>query len=147
MHLALINIARARYGLHDRRMAEFVDNLDEINEAAVNSPGFVWRLVDAVGSTSISINVSEDPRLIVNIAVWESVAALEKYTYQTSHIKFFSRRYEWFERLEGPHMALWWITPGTRPSLAEGLRRLSYLQDHGPGPEAFVFGNEFPPPG
>jgi uncharacterized protein DUF3291 len=81
-HLAQFNIARLRYPLDDPRLADFVGNLDRINALAERMPGFVWRLMDASGNAT-NIKVSDDPRVISNMAVWVSVEALEKYVWQT----------------------------------------------------------------
>jgi hypothetical protein len=43
-HLAQINIATLLAPLDDPRLAEFVANLDRINELAEAAPGFIWRL-------------------------------------------------------------------------------------------------------
>ena len=43
--------------------------------------------------------VSDDPLLIVNLTVWESVEALEAFAYrEASHLAVLRRRREWFER-------------------------------------------------
>lgn len=146
MHLALINIAHARFDLTDPRIAEFVDNLDRVNAAAERSPGFVWRLIGDEGANATSINAFGDSRIIINMAVWESVEALEDFTYKTIHKRFFARRSEWFQPLDGPNLALWWVEPGATPTVEEGKRRLGILKTNGPSPEAFLFGNGFEPP-
>lgn len=146
MHIALINIAHARFDLTNPRIAEFVDNLDRVNAAAERSPGFVWRLIGDDGADATSINAFGDPRIIINMAVWKSVEALEDFTYKTIHKRFFARRSEWFQPLDGPNMALWWVEPGAVPTIDEGKRRLEILKTNGPSPEAFLFGNEYAPP-
>ena len=146
MHLALINIARAKYPLDDPRIAEFVDNLDRVNAIADRSPGFVWRLVGEGENDATSIGAFSDPRIIVNMAVWESMEALENFTYRTVHKHFFARRNEWFGRLEGPHMAIWWIKEGMVPTIEDGKARLELLAEMGPTEDAFIFGTVFAPP-
>lgn len=44
MPLAQINIALARDNMESETMKGFVDRLDEINELADQSPGFIWLL-------------------------------------------------------------------------------------------------------
>jgi hypothetical protein len=46
-------------------------------------------------------------------------------------------RIDWFEHLEGPAVALWWVPAGHRPSVEEALARLEHLKQHGPGDHAF----------
>jgi len=43
-HLAQLNIAKLKYAIDDPELSEFMDNLDNINTLADESPGFVWRL-------------------------------------------------------------------------------------------------------
>lgn len=126
-------------------MRAFVAALDRINALADASPGFVWRLQDALGNAT-SIQAFDDPLVIVNLSVWESEEALFEYVYKTDHAKILARRKEWFERMEGPHLAMWWVPAGTRPSAAEGRRRLEILAEKGPNPEAFTFKQRYPAP-
>ena len=143
MHLALINIAKAKYPMDDPRMSGFVNNLDAVNKAADRSPGFVWRLVDNVTLGATAIQAFDDPKIITNMAVWESMEALEDYTYRTIHKRVFASRNDWFERMDGPHMALWWIEQGTLPSVEDGKARLQMIVQNGSAAEAFTFGSPF----
>lgn len=137
MHLAQVNIARTRYPLDDTRMADFVDNLDRINRMAERMPGFVWRLKDDSGNAT-SIQAFDDPRLIVNLSVWESAETLEVFVWKTAHRRIYARKAEWFEPLGRPYLALWWVEPGHRPDPAEARRKLDQL--HADGPSDDVFG-------
>jgi hypothetical protein len=136
LHLAELNIGRVRYPLDDPRMAGFVDNLDLVNGIAERSKGFVWRLTDESGNAT-NIRGFDDPRMILNVSVWESVEALEGFVWQTVHKRFYGRQQQWFERLEGPYFVMWWITPGHRPDVAEALARLDHLKTHGSTAHAF----------
>ncbi len=147
MHLALINIAKAKYPMDDPRMSGFVNNLDAVNKAADRSPGFIWRLIDNVANSTVSIRAFEDPDIITNMAVWRDLESLENYTYRTIHKRVFASRYDWFGKLDGPHMALWWINEGEFPTVEEGKHRLQMIADKGPCPEAFTFGIPFSPTG
>lgn len=144
-HFAQINVARARAPLDDPLLADFVAQLDEINALADRSPGFVWRLQDETGSAT-DIQVEDDPLLIVNMSVWESREALFDYAYKSGHRQVLSRRKEWFERLETPSLALWWVPVGIQPTLEDGLERLGHLARHGPSAQAFTFNTCFPAP-
>src|ERR1700740_1621449 len=136
LHLAQLNIGRIRYPLDDPRMADFVNNLDRINAMVEHTPGFVWRLQDDSGNAT-AIHAFDDPRLLVNLSVWESVAALERFVWQTVHKRFYGRRADWFEHFEGPAVALWWVPAGHRPSMEEAVARLDHLKQHGPSEYAF----------
>jgi uncharacterized protein DUF3291 len=129
-HLAQFNIARIRYPLDDPRMREFVDNVDRVNGLAEKIPGFVWRLQDANGH-AMNMKVYDDPRILPNLTVWENAAALERFVWQTVHQRFYARREEWFEPIKTT-LVLWWIAPGHRPDIAEGVARLDHLIAHGP---------------
>ena len=146
VHLAQVNIGRMRYPLEDARMAGFVGRLDALNAVADASPGFVWRLQDD-GGDATSFRVFDDPELIVNMSVWESVEALRAYTFGAVHRPVVRQRKQWFIPLKGrPHLALWWIVAGHRPTLPEAQARLEHLAAHGSTPEAFTFAAPFSTP-
>lgn len=144
-HLAQINVARALAPLDDPVMADFVARLDAVNALADRSPGFVWRLQDESGNAT-DIPATDDPLVIVNMSVWASVEALFDFVYRSGHKAVLTRRREWFERYDGPHMALWWVEAGHRPTVAEGLARLERLAENGPSADAFTFRQRFPAP-
>ena len=75
--------------------------------------------------------------MAVNLSVWESVEALERFVWQTVHKRFYGRRQEWFDKLEGPHSVMWWIPAGHRPTVIEAKERIEYLAAHGPSDHAF----------
>jgi hypothetical protein len=135
-HLAQLNIGRFRYPTDDPRMADFMNNLDLINTLAERSQGFVWRLKDGSGNAT-NFRPFPDPQTAVNLSVWESVEALERYVYQTVHKRFYGRREEWFDKMETPHFVMWWIPPGHVPTLDEAKERLEYLAVYGPSDRAF----------
>ena len=112
LHLAQLNIGRIRYSLDDPRMADFVNNLDRINAIAEHTPGFVWRLQDDSGNAT-AIHAFDDPRMLLNMSVWESVDALERFVWQTVHKRIYGRRPEWFEPLDRPHFVMWWVPAGS----------------------------------
>jgi len=144
-HLAQINIARAVAPIDDPVMAEFVDQLEAINAVADASPGFVWRLQSESGNAT-DIQAYSDPRIIINMSVWESAEALFDYVYKSDHLSVLRRRRDWFERANRPIMALWWIEAGQTPSVEDGVARLDYLAEHGPTERAFTFQERFPAP-
>jgi hypothetical protein len=137
MHLAQLNIAKARAPLDDPRMAEFVENLEPVNTLADNSPGFIWRLQDDSGDAT-SINAFDDPAIIVNMSVWDSVESLKQFLFKTHHLLFLKRKTEWFEKLPVASHVLWWIDAGHTPSLDEAKARLLYLREN--GESAYAFG-------
>ena len=136
-HLAQLNIGRLRYEIDDPRMAEFVDNLARVNALADCAEGFVWRLQDATGNATAYRPYGDDPRMAINMSVWEDVPALERYVWQTVHKRFYGRRTDWFEHFEGPSVVLWWVPAGHRPSVEEATGRMEHLKQHGPSDHAF----------
>ena len=146
-HLAQVNIARARYPLEDAGMADFMNQLDEINALADQAPGFIWRLMMDDSGNATSLQAFDDPRIIINLSVWESVEALFDFVYKSAHTKVMRRRHDWFEKPQSAHMALWWTPADEVPSTLDGTSRLLHLSQFGPSASAFTFKNRFPAPG
>jgi hypothetical protein len=146
-HIAEINVARARAALDDPAMADFVAQLDAVNAVADASEGFIWRLKADGGGASSYVSAFPDPRIIVNVSVWRSLDELQRYAYRShEHAQVFRDRRKWFEKLDGPALAMWWVPAGTVPSLSDALHRLEILAEHGPTVDAFTFKAVFPPP-
>ena len=134
-HLAQFNIARIRYPLDDPRMAEFVDNVERVHRLAERVEGFVWRLKDESGH-AMNMRVYDDPSILPNLTIWESASALERFVWQTLHGRFYKRREEWFVPVETP-LVMWWVEPGARPEMAEGVARRDHLIARGSSEFAF----------
>lgn len=145
-HLAQINIARARAPIDDPLMSGFVARLEDVNALADGSPGFVWRLKTEEGNAT-SLQPYDDPRVIVNMSVWETPDHLKHFVYKSAHTDVMRQRRQWFERMGDVHMAMWWIERGHVPTVAEALERLHYLQMHGESEFAFSFASLFAAPG
>jgi len=141
-HLAQINIARMLAPIDSEIMASFVAQLDEINELGDRSPGFVWRLQTEDGDAT-AIKVYDDPFIIVNMTVWESIDALFNFTYASDHVDVFRNRRDWFEKMDTPAFCLWWIPAGTIPTPEEASKRLELLTEQGATPLAFNFKKRF----
>ena len=141
-HLAQINIGRmVGATINDPVMKDFVDLLDEVNEVAEKSKGFVWRLKDDENNAT-NIKAFDDERMIVNMSVWENVEDLETFVYKSHHVDVLRRRKEWFSRLRF-YLVMWWIPAGTIPTLEEAKKRLLYIEQNGPSPFAFDFKCKF----
>ncbi|MBH3431754.1 DUF3291 domain-containing protein [Pseudomonas citronellolis] len=144
-HLAQVNIARARAPLDHPLMQDFVDQLAPINALAEASPGFVWRLQDEAGDAT-GVQAFDDPWIIVNLSLWESLEALRDYVYGGEHLSVLRRRKDWMEKLPGPSLALWWLPAGQLPTLEQARAALQRLAEHGPSAEAFSIARPFPAP-
>jgi hypothetical protein len=143
-HLAQVNIAKIKAPLESEIMRPFVEALDEINALAEASPGYVWRFKTESGNAT-SVAAFDDPTLIVNISVWTDLDSLRNYVYRTMHGRFFARRSEWFEKMETPHLALWWIPAGVLPTVENAKQRLSSIALNGESEFAFTFRRPFNP--
>ena len=91
------------------------------------------------------VQVFDDPLLIVNLSVWESIEALEAFAYrEAAHLAVLRRRREWFERhieaadrpLVGRSRAHSDARRGARPA-GDATRA------RGPSPQAFTFRERF----
>lgn len=118
-HLAQINISRLAAPLDDPKIAEFVAQLEPINALADRTRGFLWRLQSESGNAT-DIAHHDDPFVIVNMSVWESVETLRKFAYNSNPMKVFRDRAKWFEKAVLPAYCLWWIPAGHIPTVAEG---------------------------
>lgn len=144
--LAAFNIAKANAPTDSPEMAEFMAALDEINELAERSTGFVWRLQSDEGNAT-DIRAFDDPDLLLNLSVWADADSLWQYTYKSDHTPFLRRRREWFSHVPDlPVLVLWWVPAGHLPTVEESIAKLHELRDDGPTPSAFTFRQRFDPP-
>ncbi|MFZ4826717.1 MAG: DUF3291 domain-containing protein [Phototrophicaceae bacterium] len=141
-HLTQINHARLIAPIEDPRIADFRNALDEINHLAEQTEGFVWRLV-GTGNDATDIQLFDDPMVIVNMSVWETIDALFAFTYRSQHVDFYRRRREWFDAHTLPTPVLWWNPRGYIPSLKDAHQRIDYMAQHGATPYAFNFKQRF----
>jgi Domain of unknown function (DUF3291) len=144
-HLAQINVAVAVADLDSPLMAGFVSRLSEINALADSATGFIWRLQSYAGDAT-SIRVFDDPRVIINMSVWETPEDLKNFVYRSAHVELIRDREAWFTRLSEQHQAAWWVPAGHLPSAEEGRDRLLKLREQGPSEIAFTLSRPFPQP-
>jgi GNAT superfamily N-acetyltransferase len=142
-HLAQLNIATLRHPMDDPRIADFANGLPVVNGAGEQSPGYVWRLQSDAGDAT-DIQVFEDPLVIVNLTVWESMEALKAFAYRGIHRDFFRRRAEWFVA-GSTRTALWWLPATQLPTVDDAKRRLDFIAAFGACPYAFEMGQSQPP--
>ncbi|HEY5923221.1 MAG TPA: DUF3291 domain-containing protein [Kofleriaceae bacterium] len=146
--LAQANVAYAIAPHDDPRLAEYMARLDEINQLADGSPGFVWRYL--TDSRDPGQREFTDPYVLFNMSVWESIEALHAYTYRTAHSEVYAARRRWFvdvKSVVGGHaLAMWWVPHGHRPSVEDAKQRLALITESGPSERAFTFKQRFDPP-
>ncbi len=145
--LAQVNIARMLAPLSDPLMAGFVARLDTVNALADASPGFIWRLQSPEGNAT-GVRAYEDEMILVNMSMWASLEDLTRYVYasESQHRDVMKQRRRWFQRFDGPYVALWWVPQGHIPTVEEAKERLEHLRTHGESPHAFTFKKPFPAP-
>ena len=147
-HLAQANVAYAIAPHDDPRLADYMARLDEINQLADASPGFVWRYL--TDSRDAHQREFSDPYVLFNMSVWESIDALHAYTYRTMHAEVYAARKKWFvdeKAVVGGHaLAMWWIPAGELPTVADAKARLALIAADGPSEKAFTFKKRFAPP-
>ena len=144
-HLAQLNIANAVASMESAEMAGFVARLDEIHDLADNADGFIWRWESGSIDTSV-VDVFGDPRLLVNLSVWESVASLKHFVYKTVHVELIRDREAWFTKMPEMHQVVWWAPEGYIPTVAESKLKLDKLKADGPSEDAFTMARPFPAP-
>ena len=138
-HIAELNIGRLIAPDDDPRVAEFMEAIDKINGLGKRMPGFVWMMEGsgAPNTGNTDTKLSSDPQLVTNMTVWEDVASLENFVFNTVHKQFYDRREEWFEVLGRQHFVMWYVQDGHKPTLDEALERLAYKEKHGDSDHAF----------
>ena len=138
-YLAELNIGRLLAPTDDPRVAEFMAALDRVNGMGKRMPGFVWMMEGSgePGTGNTAAKLDSDPQFVSNLTVWENVATLENFVWNTVHRAFYERRAEWFEVLGKMHFVMWWVPAGHRPTLDEALARLDHLRGQGDSDHAF----------
>lgn len=136
-HLVHADIAIMRAPLDLPIMAGFVDRMDKIDAEAERSEGYVGQPTPADEA-----QVYKGRRLL-NLSIWKSVEALERFVHRGNHALALERRSEWFAQREDPNYVLYWVPVGHVPSEEEVDTRLQYLTQHGPTPFAFSFEHPF----
>lgn len=135
-HVAQYNIGRLRYDLDDPKVADFVGGLEMVNRIATRSPGFVWKYETDTGGV-VGVEIDSDPRVVVNMSVWENVETLQHFVWNTLHKHFIARAREWFAPMEQASFVMWWVQTGHQPDLGEAQARLEQYRQHGAGDGVF----------
>ncbi|WP_295533892.1 DUF3291 domain-containing protein [uncultured Thioclava sp.] len=138
-HLAELNIGRLVAEPGDPRVEAFMKALDAVNGLGKRSDGFVWMMEGSgePGKGNTETKIAGDAQFVSNLTVWEDVASLEQFVWNTVHRAFYERRAEWFEVLGEQHFVMWWVPAGHQPTLDEALERLDELRDNGASERAF----------
>lgn len=131
-YLAQINVAHALDDPSSAIMEEFMENLDRINTLAEQSAGFIWRLKSDESGNATDLQVTPDPRLLINVSIWQDWHSLSHFMYKTDHVGFLKRRKEWFHLSPEATTAFWWHDAADPfPSEKDAYKKLLYLRTHG----------------
>jgi Iap family predicted aminopeptidase len=65
------------------------------------------------------------------MSVWEDVASIGNYVFNTVHAHFHDRKEGWFQAMTSHHFVMWMVEGNHTPGLAEAIDRLEYLQNTG----------------
>lgn len=140
MHLAELNLGVLKHDWDDPRVRGFVDGLDLVNRVAKRSRGFVWMMdgeaMDAAQNDPDG-PLGGNPRTASTLSVWEDVASLEHFVWNTVHKRFYDRRAEWYDAVESLRFAMWWVPVNHRPDMHEAITRFRHLEQHGDSEIAF----------
>jgi hypothetical protein len=141
-------------------LAGFVAALPGVFAASEQSPGFVGhalaarpdllgkpRLGQAHGPWGTYVapryaagDAAASPRpFVATLSLWHDIEAARRFTYHGLHRSVLLRRAEWFIKGPWPGYVLWRVEDDETPTWEEGVRRLEWLDDHGPTPAAFDF--------
>lgn len=137
--LAELNVGRLLAPTDDPRVAEFMGALDRVNALGKRMPGFVWMMEGSgqPGTGNTDAKIDGDAQFVSNLTVWQDVASLEAFVWNTVHRAFYQRRSEWFQVLGRMHFVMWWVPADHKPTLHEALDRLAHLQANGDTDQAF----------
>ena len=113
-------------------MAEFTARIDEINQVAEASPGFIWRYTGDVDPSRLPPPWN-DERLFFNMSVWLDVESFRRFVYQAPHVELIRRRSEWTEPLGDPPHVMWSIDPGETPTVPQAIAQLRAAEQGGSG--------------
>jgi hypothetical protein len=138
--LAELNFGELKHDWDDLRIKDFADGLDLVNGIAAQSPGFIWRMSDAAMEAvqrDPQGGFGGNPRIASTLSVWQDVASLEQFVWNTVHRQFYQRRHEWYEAVGNSHLVLWWVPAGHLPTVPQGMARFRHQQVHGDSDHAF----------
>jgi hypothetical protein len=111
-----------------------------VNGVAIRSKGFVWMLgaddMDEAQRDPQGV-LGGNPRTASTLSVWQDVASLEDFVWNTVHRQFYERRAEWYDAVESLRLVMWWVPEGHRPGIAEAMERFRHLEAIGDSDFAF----------
>lgn len=125
-------------------------------EAAASAAGFVGRSGYRGTPGPRSWGPQVFPRYIdgsgfdsapASLSLWTDIESLVAFAYAGVHAEALKNARNWNHKGSWPPIVLWWVEAGRRPDWQQGAEKLEWLDDHGPGPDAFSFKQAFDPEG
>ena len=166
--LAHMNYAKLKAPMDHPSMHEFQAAMGPVNDLAKSTPGFIWSLDDAAEQRKLVPLLVDDPLLMPQMSLWESVASIQHFAFKSGHAMYLKRKREWFTVPceDQPFAVCWWwrmtcdnddddeeeeiekLSGHRRPTLKDAFDRLAILQERGPSLDAFDFksSKRFPAP-
>ena len=136
MLLAQFNIGKLNGDIGDPRLDNYIAAAEVVNKVAERAEGFVWKYETVMGGGT-NIIIDDDPRIVVNLSVWQSLSSLKHFVWKTLHTKIYERRAEWFTPMKKRSLVLWNIPNNERPDIPTAVKRLNHLRKTGASDYAF----------
>lgn len=138
-YIAHVNIGYWRPEIGEHEYFRFSELGRSISLDAANNPHLKWQFGTQFYQDPNVMRVFNEPRMILNLSVWNSLEALQEFVYRKYHHQAISRKSEWFEPLTVASYVLWWVDENSMPTLEDAKYRLEYFNEHGANSEAFNF--------
>lgn len=137
MAIAQLNIGRLLADADDPLVAEFINNIERINQLGKNADGFLWMMEGSSEAGNTENYLYDDPRMVANLTLWRDIEALRAFAFKSEHVEIMRKRSLWFEKLPKAHFVMWEVDDNHQPTLEEALERLEFFRENGATDDAF----------
>jgi len=144
-YIAQANFAQWNDEVSSDLMKDFTEQAFQIHQLAEKSNGFIWRFLDNEHQKLID-ELFGIEKVVFNMTVWESIEDLKEFTFKDVHCEAMKKRRQWFKKLPGTTLALWWVKYDCMPSVNEAKYKLDLINDKGSSSDAFSFNTQFKAP-
>ena len=83
----------------DPRLDNYIAAAKVVNRLAKRAEGFVWKYATQLGGGA-SILADDDPRIVINLTVWQSLSSLKHFVWKTLRTNTYDRRGVWFTPMQ-----------------------------------------------
>ncbi|MEP3630612.1 MAG: DUF3291 domain-containing protein [Hyphomicrobiales bacterium] len=130
-HIAELNLSEWKIDANSDAARGFLDNVDKVNAVADRAKGFVWRLLDEQRDEFGRNPVCDTDNVLMTLSVWESAEDLEDFVWNTVHKRIYNRKNDWFGKMTGHELIMWWVDEGDIPTLENARERMDHLNEFG----------------